>query len=601
SSSLISRTRTRPAIPRSVTQATSTRNPRRPIAPAENRANVGSYGTSFDALKQRFGRVDRDGVLSAAETPSQSVILAVAGEVSKKAHDPVYGMALAKTWAWLPGRNFDFATLQPAPAVASELVAPRPTAPVLLPSHLDRWAQTYPYPDADPEVTLWLHGLTDSSADVNLIWRADLTEPLLAQDNGRLAENLVSSCRPASGEAMPVPMQAVRAWLAAAAPDRRSVPVADIEGAAESADADSWPRGTNPIRPVLLWRGDDSRAATKARDIRPGDTLVIPASYGGIMAASWAPASPGPVTDLGHRAAAVQRLQATLRLHPAVLAQLPGNLPEPPVPDDADDLTVTGQWLDRAAAASSSDVATGQIVDWLRQDPQPVVMRVPLTLAGTSLAAIFVITSKRPMPRQATPESPEATAEYEPETSSFTGAATGLYEHSEDVGRWARALAIACGLPATLANDLQLAGHLHDLGKADPRFQALLRQGLVTGNGLLAKSGLTASQRAERERARREAGYPPGGGHELLSLALAQSAPALADSATDWELVLYLLASHHGTCRAAPVGKRQAPLRWRPGGRGREADQPAPAHERRAPLRSDCRRPAVQGPGYCSR
>ena len=522
---------------------------------------------SYDALKQRFGRVDRDGVLSARNTPSKSVILAAPGDVKEGAQDPVYGPALTKTWAWLPDGEFDFASLQPDPGVASGLLAPTPPAPLLLPSHLDRWVQTSPYPDADPDVALWLHGLADSSTDVNLIWRADLTEALLTEDNGPLAVNLVSSCRPASGEAMPIPIRAVRAWLAAAAPDQQTVPVADIEGAATDADVNGRLRGNVPIRLALRWRGDDSDIARQAGDIGPGDTLVIPSGYGGIMALNWAPDSPTPVTDLGHRAAAVQRLQATLRLHPTVLGQLPGNLPGLPVPSDVDadiytdDRTVIGQWLDMATAISSGDAITDRIIAWLHQDPRRIVLRAPLTSNDTSAAAIFVVTSKRPMPRPAAPESPEDTVEYEPETSSFTGSPTGLYEHLEDVGQWARSLAVACGLTATLADDLQLAGRLHDLGKADPRFQALLRRGLVTGNGLLAKSGVMASERAERERARREAGYPRGGGHELLSVALAQGSPVLAGSAADWDLVLHLVASHHGSCRPfAPVIHDVRPL-----------------------------------------
>src|SRR6266852_4037502 len=48
SSSLISRTRTRPAIPRSVTRSTSAGNPRRP---AENRANVDGYGTRLRRMR----------------------------------------------------------------------------------------------------------------------------------------------------------------------------------------------------------------------------------------------------------------------------------------------------------------------------------------------------------------------------------------------------------------------------------------------------------------------------------------------------------------------------------------------------------------------
>jgi CRISPR-associated endonuclease/helicase Cas3 len=519
---------------------------------------------SYDALKQRFGRVDRDGKLSYGGTPSRSVILATAEQVKDSApDDPVYGQALRETWAWLPSEEFDFAHEEPEPALIKGLVAPTRPAPLLLPSHLDRWVQTHPYPDADPEVALWLHGMEERSpADVNLIWRADLTEALLApadsqltQEALQLAANLVGSCRPGSGEAMSVPLEAVRAWLANGRADRQDVEVADVEGAARDASADEHRNGDSSMRPVLRWRGDDSSIARQPRDIAPGDTLLVPSGYGGIQASNWAPADRRPVKDLGHRVEAEQRLRATLRLHQAVLAQLPGELPLPPLPSVvdadiyADDGTVVSEWLDEATATSGGDEVTKRVIAALRENPRRIVTRVA-TMAGEAGAAVFVVTMKRRLPRLSIQRQPtEDRVEHEPQTSSFTGTPTGLYTHLNHVADWAKSLALACKVPEALAADIALAGRLHDLGKADPRFQNMLRGGRITGDDLLAKSGVMASDRAARERARRDAGYPRGGGHELLSLALTQHSAELAAQATDWDLVLYLVSSHHGACR----------------------------------------------------
>ena len=210
---------------------------------------------SFDALKQRFGRVDRDGELSARGTPSQSVILAASEDVRDGGADPVYGPALAKTWAWLPEAGFDFAHLQPELNMLPDLMAPKPLAPILLPSHLDRWVQTYPCPDADPDVALWLHGMGERQADVNLVWRADLTAALLDPDHRQLPVTLVSACRPGSGEAMSVPLPAVRAWLAALATgdgDFQGISVVDVEGQC----CDGWAtRAQWQPRPVMSDRG----------------------------------------------------------------------------------------------------------------------------------------------------------------------------------------------------------------------------------------------------------------------------------------------------------------------------------------------------------
>jgi CRISPR-associated endonuclease/helicase Cas3 len=152
----------------------------------------------------------------------------------------------------------------------------------------------------------------------------------------------------------------------------------------------------------------------------------------------------------------------------------------------------------------------------------------------------------------------------EDDTSSTAPNEVSLDAHLEDVRALAGEFARSVGLHTHLAEDLALAAHLHDLGKADPRFQVWLREGdriAALRGTLLAKSPRMAPSRFARERARQRAGYPQGGRHELLSVRLAESAPALLAAAHDRELVLHLVESHHGHCRPfAPVVVDQAPL-----------------------------------------
>jgi CRISPR-associated endonuclease/helicase Cas3 len=514
---------------------------------------------SLDALRQRFGRVDRDGLLSAQSTPSESVILAAAQQVGDSADDPIYGRALPRTWSWLPDARFSVRDLQPSPDILAELVAAKPEAPVLLPSHLDRWVQTSPYPDADPDVGLWLHGLdSEPSVDVNVIWRADLTETTLTADDTQIPVSLVTACRPGSGEAMPVPIRAVRAWLARPRGDQTgglaSPQVADVEGTSTGADDNR--SDSILIKPVLRWLGDDSEVATSAQQIRPGDTLILPAAYGGISNGNWDPDSPAEVDDLGHRVQAEQRLRAVLRLEPKALGPDAERLPAVPLPahvdadDEQADDTAVAEWLEAAVQAPGISDLNRRLIGELLRDNYRTVIRVRAGDYDDPASSFFVVSSRRRLPDLARRREPAGeTVDSEPDTSSFTGTPTPLEVHLDDAERWARRLAAACGLSADLIQDLALAARLHDVGKADPRFQVMLHQGRWTAGDLLAKSRLPASERAARERARREAGYPGRGRHELLSVAMVQDNPDFAARAHDWELVLHLVASHHGYCR----------------------------------------------------
>jgi CRISPR-associated endonuclease/helicase Cas3 len=143
----------------------------------------------------------------------------------------------------------------------------------------------------------------------------------------------------------------------------------------------------------------------------------------------------------------------------------------------------------------------------------------------------------------------------EDDDSSFRSAQVTLAAHSTDVRDLVTRYARSLGFADALVNDLALASWLHDVGKADPRFQRWLVGGSEVGvdsDELLAKSALPPGSARERQFARKRAGYPDGYRHELLSLAMVQGHDSVLTEACDRDLVLHLIASHHGWCRPFP-------------------------------------------------
>lgn len=131
--------------------------------------------------------------------------------------------------------------------------------------------------------------------------------------------------------------------------------------------------------------------------------------------------------------------------------------------------------------------------------------------------------------------------------------AVTLERHLNDVAAIAQRFATNRGLGDDVVENLRCAAALHDVGKADPRFPQMLAGGsevrFALQEALLAKSQGEPRDRAARQQARLRAGYPDGYRHELLSVAMLELAIASIAPERDPDLVLHLVASHHGRRR----------------------------------------------------
>lgn len=554
---------------------------------------------SLDALRQRFGRLNRLGLLD--ESPA--VVVARKDHTTRGYDDFVYGTALAPTWKWLKDRaagggkrgakakgtkrgdassEVDMGVVAteaalPPPDALAEMLSPRLHAPVLLPGHLDLWAQTSPMPAISPDVAMFLHGPARGPDEVNLIWRADLVEGD-AKDNAleRQWTDIVALCPPSSPEAMPLPLHIVRAWLGA----RNSAQLddSDQQGARSAATHDT--RGGRSDRPALRWRGVEDSAFVVAAQVVPGDTLVVPATYGGVDAYGWNPSRTEPADDLGDIANLLQRGTLSLRVDPNVAA---GWRKDRAAARTSEQLRamLDASSAERELRALAADVdvrddvrALAWALATLRvRRRRPTWYPHAASTSGDSDEAPWgVWTSWRPLPRDTVQRLRDAgfrveglTVEdamldlAEDDTASVTGAPLTLAQHSGDVERLARTFAQRCGLPTMLVDDLALAGWFHDVGKADRRFQVMLHHGdevryrrACRGEGEtppLAKSGMDPRDREAFILARTRSGYPMGARHEALSLAMIETSPEALATAHDGVLVMHLVASHHGCAR----------------------------------------------------
>ena len=559
---------------------------------------------SLDALRQRFGRLNRMG----RDVECRAAIVIRADQASPKRGcegDPVYGKALNRTWKWLKENkdsndrvDFGIAAMEILVAKLdqeklSALNAPAPSAPVMLPAHVDCWAQTSPEPCPSPDAAPFLRGPRRGTPDMQVCWRADID--LSSENRQKAALDSLGLCPPSSGETLPVPFGVFKRWLSGGdhTDDRSAdIPYTNEEegetGGARAEKATAANRheiGTQADRRVIRWRGRQTGAediTSTPKDVRPGDVIVIPTSHPGPWSALGdlvldRDADPA-LLDVGDRSYRIARAKPVLRLHRALASAWPDTLPakvagfdllsdlERRYEEEPDQVTQDLRSLLDSLAASIPPngwdwltEAAGELATEFRGGRR--LQRECHVIDGASL----VLVGRRRIAKLAG----ESDAFSDEDDASASGTAHSdsrpvpLNTHLPGVEEFARRHAAGAGLPDPLVDAIARAGLLHDVGKADPRFQSLLRGGLAWGAAkLLAKSAQMPKTRGGRRRARESEGYPEGGRHELLSVRLAESAPMILplDKALR-DLVLHLVASHHGYCRpfAPVVSDKEAP------------------------------------------
>ena len=461
---------------------------------------------------------------------------------------------------------------------------------------------------ASPAVSLvWRDGLTTESSDAD--WRDSEEDE---ETPASAAAVILAAVPPRADEQVEVPLITARRWMSGEAAGLVSdldYSADSDESARHVTDSfrglvlRSSNRTTDASTRHWQW--------VEADQIRPGDVVVLPTERGGLDEFGWAPTSGQPVLDVSE-IAALRRGLPLLRLDPqlpwrlglnaaaavwlrnrlrdlersmaddahggpedspgaeSVSALIAGLLREthpgltdtdhdaPPAPKPIHGLAWTEQalsaliaWLDTgpsvAVLGDRDERHRGGETRFVLTGPPPSSVSRP---AATRVVAGDGIASVRALADGVERDDDSVAGSSCTATSTVT-----LTQHHRNVGMRAAQIARALGLDETTSAVVQDAARWHDLGKVEARFQTMLHGGdrlladLATEP--LAKSGIPSSDPVRWRVARLRSELPSGARHEAWSSSLVQEyldAPSI-DYTGDQELLLHLIASHHGRAR----------------------------------------------------
>ena len=534
---------------------------------------------SLDALRQRFGRLNRRGRRRADGAPLDVVAAIVTSDDAIKGDDPIYGDALKSTWDWLWSKKdaagqVDFgitafeALWREVKAQANTyldrgcpkpLLAPAPDAAILLPAHLDALSQTAPQPVPSPDVSCFIHGPQRDNAEVNVCWRADLDG-----DPARWPE-IIRLLPPTSPECMTVPLREVRGWMTGDGKFDRDadLPVAEMETDRQSSNGQAR---SVERRCAVVWRGTrDATTTDDPRELRPGDTIVMPAACRSWLSFGHVPDARDAdyrrllgeteeqhagrcveidrAVDIAERATSQARRRVVLRIHRAfpcheVFRGLPDRDARALLVDQG---VIPAAWArSPVARVQSHDYPDGSDADTDSKQDRVIVLARALESERLRLPPI---------------DEDDDDDDVLSQLDRFVSLADHTRHVVERLDRSMAVLDLGAADPT-----IRAAAQYHDFGKADARFQAMLA-GVTPAEAMerptpLGKGDGQRRTLAEKDLIRQRAMLPKGFRHEMLSVQIVehQSDRMVGDHLADRQMLLHLVAAHHGHARPfAPV------------------------------------------------
>ncbi|MBI1839511.1 MAG: type I-U CRISPR-associated helicase/endonuclease Cas3 [Verrucomicrobia bacterium] len=496
---------------------------------------------SLDALRQRFGRLARLG----------KEFLWEKAESKKTGEQRVVNFGFEALRALLPPPDSD---------ELRDMLAPSPDAPILLPAHLDLLCQTAPRPHPDPDIGIFLHGKGRHAAEVRVTFRCDF-DPLRPQDWPEIA----SLCPPVASEMFSVPLHRFRQWLR---DHESSDATGDVESERDEAEGGLSKR-TSTVKFLLCCGREKSKVSSNPADIFPNSVIIFPSprdergladvrKLGQALCEQGFGSQKVDVWEL-----ALQRAGKTpaLRLNREVLSPWLAGCPplralvallensEPTRTERDEAIAAILEWMPAAETDSALPI-------WLRELFTATRDYYVSDIARHPGGGIILRAKKRNLTQDETDYFSD-----EDDIPSEALAEVLLTAHCAQVATIAGKLAHAC-LGEAAVTAAKAAGDWHDAGKLDPRFQVMLRGGAPAEDTAqsLAKSPRKPRSREQTQVIREAAGLPHDFRHEMLSTQLAERLCRLRLSSADRELLLHLIASHHGHARPfAPVCEDDAP------------------------------------------